>query len=106
MIDKLLKYEIHSLNRLDHRYRFEVEETLKELGIRLYEYDKYSGVYLLKGNVMKINKSKKEFRSDSEFGMIKNTKIKAEIIRITCDYCNVDVKLGGTRYESNSEYAR
>ena len=35
MINKLLKHEVHQLNKLDKRYRFEVEETMENLIIRL-----------------------------------------------------------------------
>ncbi|MBC2578374.1 hypothetical protein HLB30_07575 [Peptostreptococcus russellii] len=104
MINKLLKHEVHQLNKLDKRYRFEVEETMENLIIRLYIFDNYSRVYLLRGSVLSINKNMEEFRSNKEFKLIKNPKIKAEIVKIACDYCNLKVNLGGREDESVYKY--
>lgn len=94
MINKLLKYEVHSLNKVDKRYRFEVDETIKAMVVRLYIYDDQSKIYFLRGNVMIINKAKDEFRSDSAYRLIKNQSLKAELIRIACDYCNISISKG------------
>lgn len=104
MINKLVKHEIHQLNKLDKRYRFEVEETMENLTVRIYIFDNHSGMYLLRGSVISINKNMEEFRSNAEFKLIKNPKIKAGIIKIACDYCNLKVNLGGNKNELNYKY--
>lgn len=104
MINKLFKYEVHQLNKLDKRYRLEVEETIDNLIIKLYLYDDNSMTYLLIGRAMKVNKNMEEFRSDDEFKLIKNSKLKSEIIKIACDYCNVQVTLGGRKNEFDYKY--
>lgn len=80
----LIRQEIQNLQ--DDRYRFTVDRTKINHIVRCYEKEDTSGFFILKGDVIYINKNGRGFKTTQHFKEIESKKLKSKLLNLACKY--------------------
>ncbi|WAW14768.1 hypothetical protein [Peptostreptococcus equinus] len=92
---KMLKIRVGNLTKNNESVKLEYEELKNKILIKLYKKsDDSEKFFFLRGHALIISKDGKWFKAGEEFNLIENQDIKAELISLACDYCNIQAERG------------